>query len=516
MNENTASIARPRGLRVSHLVLKGSVLQVLEFGCELLVALFMMPFLIHTLGEHRYGYWALVGTIIGQLSLADIGLASTTQRYMAKAFASGSDADAISTYSTSLALFAGIGTGLFIVTLAALPAVSYFISDRYAAADFSWALAISGLNLALSLPFSVLGGSLLSRFRSDAYSCVQFAKLLVRTAIAYFAISSGYGIWTLAAAALAGALLERVLLAIFMRHLVPGIRFEFSSVRKSRALELLRFGRFVFLARFADALRYRADNLLIAPLAGIVAVTHYSVAGRLADYFDVSVGQVSHLASPLYVAHSAQGQLKALSESFLTVSRICALLSSAGAATIVVFAKQFLILWLGPNFSQVYVPLTLLIASVYFSLLQGPSNDILTAVYKHPFASKMYAVEAAANVLLTVLLIPRLGITGAALGTAIPMIINRGIILPIYTCAQIDMHPLLYLGAIAPSIALAAGCGVLGSFIPLDHIHGLAGLLLAAAIYACALCALLYCTLPPSDRVLLRGGLRSLLAGFVR
>jgi sulfotransferase family protein len=56
------------------LIASGSALQVVRFGAGVAVAFFLTPFVIHSLGDRMYGFWALAAVFIGYYGVMDLGL----------------------------------------------------------------------------------------------------------------------------------------------------------------------------------------------------------------------------------------------------------------------------------------------------------------------------------------------------------------------------------------------------------------------------------------------------------
>lgn len=55
-------------------ILRGSVLSVVSMALMTLLGFFLMPFVVHRLGDRVYGYWALVGTVLGYYDILDLGI----------------------------------------------------------------------------------------------------------------------------------------------------------------------------------------------------------------------------------------------------------------------------------------------------------------------------------------------------------------------------------------------------------------------------------------------------------
>ena len=48
-----------------------------------------MPFLVHGLGDRMYGYWALVGAVLGYYGILDLGISPAVSFQLAKAIGEG-------------------------------------------------------------------------------------------------------------------------------------------------------------------------------------------------------------------------------------------------------------------------------------------------------------------------------------------------------------------------------------------------------------------------------------------
>lgn len=487
------------------LMLRGSVLQFISFGCNLAAGFVLMPVLIHHLGERGYGLWALIGTIVGQLGLLDLGFRATTERFMANAIAR-SDTDAqVSIYSTSIAMFFFLGFLVFLAVFTIALTAPLWLVDRREIWEFEIALIISGLNLAWLFPFAVMQGCLAATYRSDMVVAAQIASTVIRTLLALCAVLIfHFGIVAVAISLFIGSFVQRALLGFMMHRHLPGIVFRFAAIKRATAKELFGFGRFIFLSKVFDAARYRIDNLIIAPLVGIVAVTHYSVAVRLADYFEALVISISAVSRPVYAMHFTKGEHDELSKKFLTVARLSSSICCVFVALTLVFGKAFVRVWLGPGFDDSYVALSILVVGMFFALLQTPSRDMLRAIYKHQFDTMTNGIEVVANLILTVVLILRFGIIGAALGTVIPMLVVKAGVLPVYVCRTLKLNLFRYWIAIGRPIAIAAILSAATmTLFPVGEIHGLIALAGNVVAFTAILVLLLLLGLPDEDKAVL-------------
>ncbi len=60
-------------------------------GTNILVGLFLSPFILHRLGDSAFGVWVLTFSITGYYGLFDLGIRSSIVRYVSKHLATGSN-----------------------------------------------------------------------------------------------------------------------------------------------------------------------------------------------------------------------------------------------------------------------------------------------------------------------------------------------------------------------------------------------------------------------------------------
>ena len=60
-----------------------------SLGANILVGVFLSPYIVHRLGDEAYGVWVLIFSLTGYYGLFDLGIRSSIVRYVAKYSATG-------------------------------------------------------------------------------------------------------------------------------------------------------------------------------------------------------------------------------------------------------------------------------------------------------------------------------------------------------------------------------------------------------------------------------------------
>src|SRR5882762_9056113 len=79
-------------------------------GVNVLVGIFLSPYILHRLGDAAFGLWVLIFSITGYYGLFDLGIRSSIVRYVAKYAATGEHEELNSLINTAMIAYSGIGT----------------------------------------------------------------------------------------------------------------------------------------------------------------------------------------------------------------------------------------------------------------------------------------------------------------------------------------------------------------------------------------------------------------------
>src|ERR1700736_7085441 len=78
-------------------------------GVNVLVGIFLSPFILHHLGDEAFGLWILIFSVTGYYGLFDLGIRSSIVRYVAKYSATSDQVELDRLISTAFFTYTGIG-----------------------------------------------------------------------------------------------------------------------------------------------------------------------------------------------------------------------------------------------------------------------------------------------------------------------------------------------------------------------------------------------------------------------
>lgn len=202
---------------------------------------------------------------------------------------------------------------------------------------------------------------------------------------------------------------------------------------------------FIFLNQIIDQINWSLDKFLLGRFAGTTAVAVYGVGGQINTLYLQFSSSVSNVFVPKVNRIVAEtNDDEQLTKLFTKVGRIQFMVLGLILSGFVFLGTPFVKLWAGSEYSESYVVTLLLIIPVTVPLIQNLGIEIQRAKNMHKARAIIYLAIAIANVFISIPLIKVIGPTGAALGTAISLIVGNIIFMNWYYHVRIGMNMIYF------------------------------------------------------------------------
>lgn len=472
-------------LSSSRKVALGAMLRAGNLVSSALVSLAMMPFIVRTLGDRMYGIWVLVGAFVGYYGLVDLGLSSAVTRYLASAVGAKDDERCNGVYNTALRLFLTLGAVVLMLAIIFAVLAPKFAKTQQDATILRWLILILGLSLALDFPTRVYNGFLYAHLHMHLLSGLDLISLVLRSGFILAVLLTGHGVVAMGIAVLVASLPAKLIPIYYTHKTLPYLRLHSRYFSKATAKSLFSYSIFSFVIRTGDLLRFQIDAPVTAAFVGLAAVTHYKIAGTLAQYFMALVLAGVESLTSVFSRQEGARNFEALKRTFFFASKMTTCAAGFIAFALIAWGKPFIARWMGPRYHDAYPCLVVLITGWFFSLSQQPSVQLMLGISKHKFIAWLNSFEGVLNVLLSVVLAKRYGIIGVALGTMIPMVLNKVMVQPIYVCRVAEIDHFEYMRRMGRTLAIVAVSLIIPALLTLKfgapNYKSLVGLALASA-----------------------------------
>lgn len=221
-------------------------------------------------------------------------------------------------------------------------------------------------------------------------------------------------IYSLLTASALSILVVILVLAIVVYRFIPGKNADRTAAEKHDSS--LKKNVYFLSISILYLLTARLDILTIGSLSGIKDVGYYNVALKIADLVMYPVVIVNLILPPMlsryHYLNDKKEIFRLIRNGALVMFGGCLLLLSG-----ILITGQWLIGLYGDNFQQAFVPLLILCISHLLTAFTGPVNAYFLVSGREKPATLCMLMNVLVTALLCFLLIPRMGIIGAALAS---------------------------------------------------------------------------------------------------
>jgi len=388
----------------------------------------LFPFLNRTLflwllGPEYLGLNGLFGSVLGVLSLAELGFGSAVVCSMYRPIAEGDTACVSAYLSYYRNVYRVLGALIFAVGLALMPFLRHLVHGAVPADVSLHVLYLIHLvNTTLGYFLFAYKGALLSAYqREDVHShirsAISVAQYLVTFAI--LLLTRSYMLYVLSTVAFTVA--TNVCVEWQTRRLFPAVK-ACGALSSERRADVVSDVKAIFLHKIGSVISYSADNLVISAFLGLVAVAAF---GNYYYVYTAVSGLVYVFFNSLTAGFGNTISTRSVSRNFvlfMKANRLALLLVTFCAAEMLALYQPFMQLWTGGKAAGLVCHfLTPVLMVVYFYVNQ--SRQMLQTFKSAAGlwrADRWKPVTAGAvNLALNLLMIRRFGLDGVILSTVV-------------------------------------------------------------------------------------------------
>lgn len=413
----------------------GAFLNYVVIGLNTLVGLLYTPYMLRMLGQSEYGLYSIVASIIAYLTVLDLGFGFALVRYTAKYRAEGKIQEQYNLFGMFLLLYLGIGVIALTIGLGLYFNVDNMFGDTMSLTELEHArimMLILVFNLAITFPMSIFGSVIVAYERFVFPKLVSIICITSNTLIMVILLSMGFK-------AIAMVMVQTIfnVITLFSNFLYCKyklhIKICFTVFDKGLLKEIAVFSFWIFLNVIMDKIYWSTGQFVLGAMVGTAAVAIFAVAIQFHSMFMLFSSAISSVFLPkvtgMVTLRSKDEQISTL---FIRTGRIQNIIIISVLLGFVIFGKQFIILWAGPNYSDAYIITLLFYASLYIPMIQSLGVTILQARNQMKFRSLLYLFISVFALFLQVIFAKIYGGIGCAVVIAAAHFVGQGLIMNIY------------------------------------------------------------------------------------
>lgn len=413
----------------------GIILSYIYFVINVILSIVISAFIIRKVGKTYYGVYQSMTAFISYLVLLEFGTSALMTRNISLLKKDGSDDQLINkNISTiwSLTLFL---SGLIIAF-----AFVFFLSiDFIYSGSFSEAQIILGkklfviasANLIFTFLTNTLDGLILAYENYTFCNIIKIGKLLLRSVLLVILLTIKSDIFFVAIIDAVLGLIGFVITLLFCIFKIKFV-FRFKYFDKKILVSCLPLAFAMLLQTIVNTANGIVDKFLISIMMKPEDVTLYSISMTIFNMYSTIATLPVTMFMPAIAADIKRGIGKnELTDRLVPACRLNVVVTGLVGLGFFVVGKQFISIIYGKEYIEAWFYAMLIILPMFFNMTNAVIINVLDIYNKRHVRSIILLITTALNILITIFGIKYLGMIGAALGTAVSLILQT-IILNIY------------------------------------------------------------------------------------
>ena len=286
----------------------GAILSYIVLAVNSVIGILYTPIMLRLMGQSEYGLYSLVASVIGYLTIFDLGLGNAMIRYIAKYKAIGDKKSEAKLNGMFFVIYTIIGVIVLLIGLVLSSQVELIFSNSLTGNEIQKAkilFTILTLNLAVSFPLGIFS-SILTAYEEFVFSkLITLGRTILMPVIMIPMLLAGYRsigmVVVISVLNLAGLLMNTwyCLRKLEINMALKG--FDFAILR-----DVAPYSFYIFLNIVVDKLYVNTDKFILGSVSGTIAVSVYAIALQLYEYYSMFSTSINGVFLPKLTAIAAR------------------------------------------------------------------------------------------------------------------------------------------------------------------------------------------------------------------
>lgn len=420
----------------------GVILSYVLLFLNSIVGISYTPFMLRMMGQSEYGLYSLTASIVGYLTILDLGFGNAIIRYTAKYRALNKKEDEYNLNGMFLIIYSLIAILAVILGIVLFFNVGNMFSKTMSSVEIHKAkimMIFLIFNLAISFPFGIFG-SIITAYENFVFAkTISIIRTIISPCIMIPLLLMGYKAIGMVVVATILNLICLLINTIYcftkLKIKVKFNKFDFGLLK-----EIMLYSFFIFLNMIMDKINWSADQFILGAVSGTIMVAIYSVALQFNNYYLSFSTAISGVFLPRVTAMVTNNSSETvLSDMFIKIGRIQYVIMAFIISGFILLGQNFINTWAGNNYNSAYYMALIIMVPVTIPLLQNLGISILQAQNRQQFRSIVFIFIAILNICISIPLGKLYGGIGCAIGTAVALILGQIVVMNIYYYKKIHI-----------------------------------------------------------------------------
>lgn len=415
----------------------GAIFSYILISANTLYTLLITPMILKALGSADYGVYKSISSLTASMMVLDLGLGSTLMRYIAK-FKANCEEEKIESFVSMAMLEASLLSLLSVI----VSVIFYFNIGNIYNSSFTSNEVILAKKLFVILSFNIVlhifenvFNGIITGYNNFIFgNGIKIARLLLRVVLIFVVFLTSKSAITLVLIDIGLTAFLAITEIIYIKSVYRlKIKISFKITDSFIFKESFVYTILIFLTSIVSQVQSNFANIIIGAFKGPDLVTVYSFGLVIYQMFMELSSSLSGVMLPTVTnTLSEEDGINKAGRLVIKVGRIQFALLGAVVIAFSVIGRQFIGLWLGDGFGDVYKIVLILMLPSLFELCINTCLAILRAKNMIGFRTGIICISAVLNLVVSSIGVKYWSYISAALGTGISYFVGSVIVMGIY------------------------------------------------------------------------------------
>lgn len=414
---------------------KGILINYAMLIINSVINVFMTPFILSTLGDVQYGIYHTVNAFAANLLIADLGIGTLLTRYLSIYMEKKDERNQENFVAMGIILSAICSLLIIVIGIFMFFRIEPIYKNTMNASEILISqkiFIISMINVAVSTFDKAFFGIVNAYEKYVVSRGTILVKVLLKAVLIVAVLSYRPSAISLVSIDLLLTLFMMLFITFYVFKKLK-VRAKLYSFDKKILASSLTFIFAVFLNSIVTQVNSSVGKILIGSMINTSVVAVYTIAMVIVTTNNMianSIGGVylPHITKRIYAGADAEEISKIVSRPGRVNFMICGLILMVFG----LYGKEFIQLWVGEGYEMAYYIAMILLVSYLVPHMESVMGCVLDAKNKRLVRSAIILVMAVFNIVVTMVLLPKIGVIGAPIGTAVAMILGHWICINLY------------------------------------------------------------------------------------
>lgn len=437
----------------------GALLSYASLIVNAAVSFFYVPILLSALTTAEYGVYELIGSMIAYLSVMDMGLSTTLNRFYVKTRVSEGQEATENLLAVAAIVYAMLTVLAVVLGFVLDSLLEPVFGASFSASDVSLAhemMKLVILNCAVVLPGNWFLALINANERFIFARSLSIVKYLLQVIVVLLVLNWHAGVMGVLIVQVALNIASVVLYMLYCKTRLH-VKAKLHHWDWPLVGSLFAFSFFILLNMVFDQVFWKTGQVVLGAVCGVEAVAVYGIVCKVVStgFVQISTGVTSVFLPKLTAISAATDDMSEVNELFCRIGRVQAILVWGFFAGFVALGREFVFLWAGPDFVEAYPAIVALMAGLLIPLTENLGISVLQAKNKMGFRSIVYTVFAIVYLVVSIPASSAFGVMGCAVTAAVVLFVQNGPVINWYYHYKIGIDIPAFCRSILPLIVPA-------------------------------------------------------------